>query len=249
MSRLVRGDLGNSLVLGGSILELLRQVMPFTAVIVFGGIFIGVAIGIPLGVLSAVHRNSWIDYLTRLGSLCGVSMPGFVIGILFILVFSVWLRWLPMVGGGDPSDLGSLLSRALMPCLAGGLAMAAYVTRLARSTMLEVINEDYVRTARAKGLVDQVVLYKHALRNAFIPILTLIGIYIVVVVGDSIAIEIVFSRPGFGRLVQGAIAQRDYTMLQSIFMLYVAFSAVVNLMLDLLYGIIDPRIRLATGDR
>jgi peptide/nickel transport system permease protein len=248
MGRLLRGDLGKSLVLGGSILELLKQVMPFTAIIVFGGIFIGVATGIPLGILSAVHRNSWIDYLTRLVSLCGVSMPGFVIGIVFILVFSVWLRWLPMVGGGDPSDVGSLLSRALMPCLAGGLAMAAYVTRLARSTMLEVINEDFVRTARAKGLAEQIVVYKHALRNAFIPVLTLIGIYVVVVVGDSITIEIVFSRPGFGRLVQGAIAQRDYTMLQSIFMLYVAFSAVVNLTLDLVYGIIDPRIRLARGE-
>jgi len=247
MGKLLRGDLGNSLVLGGSILELLKQVMPFTVVIVFGGIFIGVAIGIPLGILSAVHRNSWIDYLTRLVSLCGVSMPGFVIGIVFILVFSVWLRWLPMVGGGDLSDIGSLFSRALMPCLAGGLAMAAYVTRLARSTMLEVVNEDYIRTARAKGLADQIVIYKHALRNAFIPILTLIGIYIVVVVGDSITIEIVFSRPGFGRLVQGAISQRDYTMLQSIFMLYVAFSAVVNLTLDLVYGVIDPRIRLARG--
>ena len=248
MGQLLRGDLGKSLVLGGSILELLKQVMPFTAIIVFGGIVIGVVTGIPLGILSAVHRNSWIDYLTRLASLCGVSMPGFVIGIVFILVFSVWLRWLPMVGGGDPADVGSLLSRALMPCLAGGLAMAAYVTRLARSTMLEVINEDVVRTARAKGLAEQIVVYKHALRNAFIPVLTLIGIYVVVVVGDSITIEIVFSRPGFGRLVQGAIAQRDYTMLQSIFMLYVAFSAVVNLTLDLVYGIIDPRIRLARGE-
>jgi ABC-type dipeptide/oligopeptide/nickel transport system permease component len=248
MGRLLQGDLGNSLVLGGSILELLRQVMPFTAIIVFGGIFLGTVIGIPLGILSAVHRNTWIDYATRLLSLCGVSMPGFVIGILFILVFSVWLRWLPMVGGGDLGDLPSLFSRALMPCLAGGLAMAAYVTRLARSTMLEVINEDYIRTARAKGLVHPVIMYKHALRNAFIPILTLIGIYVVVVVGDSIAIEIVFSRPGFGRLVQGAIAQRDYTMLQSIFMIYVAFSAVVNLTLDLVYGVIDPRIRLAAGD-
>ncbi len=248
MGKLLRGDLGNSLVLGGSIAELLGQVMPFTAVIVFGGIFIGVAIGIPLGLLSAVHRNSWIDYLTRLISLCGVSMPGFVIGIVFILVFSVWLRWLPMVGGGDLSDIGSVVSRALMPCLAGGLAMAAYVTRLARSTMLEVVNEDYVRTARAKGLAEQMVIYKHALRNAFIPILTLIGIYIIVVVGDSITIEIVFSRPGFGRLVQGAISQRDYTMLQSIFMMYVAFSAVVNLTLDLVYGVIDPRISLAGGE-
>jgi ABC-type dipeptide/oligopeptide/nickel transport system permease component len=135
-----------------------------------------------------------------------------------------------------------------MPCLAGGLAMAAYVTRLARSTMLEVVNEDYVRTARAKGLAEQMVIYKHALRNAFIPILTLIGIYIIVVVGDSITIEIVFSRPGFGRLVQGAISQRDYTMLQSIFMMYVAFSAVVNLTLDLVYGVIDPRISLARGE-
>ena len=248
MGKLLRGDLGNSLVLGGSIAELLGLVMPFTAVIVFGGIFIGVATGIPLGILSAVHRNSWIDYLTRLITLCGVSMPGFVIGIAFILVFAVWLRWLPMVGGGDLSDIGSVVSRALMPCLAGGLAMAAYVTRLARSTMLEVINEDYVRTARAKGLAEQMVIYKHALRNAFIPILTLIGIYIVVVVGDSITIEIVFSRPGFGRLVQGAISQRDYTMLQSIFMMYVAFSAVVNLTLDLVYGVIDPRISLARGE-
>lgn len=245
MGRLLRGDLGDSLVLGGSILALLKQVMPFTAIIVVGGISIGVVCGIPLGVLSAVHRNSWIDYLTRVVSLCGVSMPGFVIGIVFILLFSVWLRWLPMVGGGEPSDIGSLFSHALLPCLAGGLAMAAYVTRLARSTMLEVINEDYVRTARAKGLAEQIVIYKHALRNAFIPILTLIGIYIVVVVGDSITIEIVFSRPGFGRLVQGAIAQRDYTMLQSIFMMYVAFSAVVNLTLDLVCGWIDPRIRVA----
>ena len=245
MARLLRGDLGNSLVLGGSILALLKQVLPFTAVIVFGGIFIGVVLGIPLGILSAVHRNTWIDYLTRLASLCGVSMPGFVIGIVFILVFSVWLQWLPMVGGGDLSDFGGLFSRALMPCMAGGLAMTAYVTRLARSTMLEVVNEDYIRTARAKGVADQIVIYKHALRNAFIPILTLIGIYVVVVVGDSITIEIVFSRPGFGRLVQGAISQRDYTMLQSIFMLYVGFSAVVNLTLDLVYGVIDPRIRLA----
>jgi peptide/nickel transport system permease protein len=248
MGRLLRGDLGASLVLGGSILDLLRQVMPFTAIIVVGGISIGVAFGIPLGILSAVHRNSWIDYLTRVVSLCGVSMPGFVIGIVFILLFSVWLRWLPMVGGGEPSDLGSLISHALLPCLAGGLAMAAYVTRLARSTMLEVINEDYVRTARAKGLAEQIVLYKHALRNAFIPILTLIGIYIVVVVGDSITIEIVFSRPGFGRLVQGAIAQRDYTMLQSIFMMYVAFSAVVNLTLDLVCGWSDPRSRVARSE-
>ena len=175
-------------------------------------------------------------------------MPGFVIGILFILVFSVWLRWLPMVGGGDPSDLGSLLSRALMPCLAGGLAMAAYVTRLARSTMLEVINEDYVRTAHAKGLARPSRHVQARVAKRVHPVLTLIGIYIVVVVGDSIAIEIVFSRPGFGRLVQGAIAQRDYTMLQSIFMIYVAFSAVVNLALDLRYGVIDPRIRLAPAD-
>jgi ABC-type dipeptide/oligopeptide/nickel transport system permease component len=126
--------------------------------------------------------------------------------------------------------------------------MAAYVTRLSRSTMLEVVGEDYVRTARAKGLAEWMVLYKHALRNAFIPILTLIGIYVIVLVGDSITIEIVFSRPGFGRLIQGGIAQRDYTILQSILMLYVAFAAVVNLVLDLFYGWVDPRIRYTRGE-
>lgn len=243
MGNLLRGDLGKSLVLGGPILELLGQVLPFTAIIVVGGISIGVALGIPLGILSAVYRNSWIDYVTRLASLSGVSMPGFVIGIILIGIFSVWLGWLPMVGGGDPSHLVSLARHALLPCFAGGLAMAAYVTRLARSTMLEVLREDFVRTARAKGLPERWVLYKHALRNAFIPILTLIGIYTIVMVGDSITIEIVFSRPGFGRLIQGGIAQRDYTMLQSILMLYVAFAAIVNLVLDLLYGLLDPRIK------
>lgn len=243
MGNLLRGDFGNSLVLGGPIVELLRQVLPFTAIIVFGGIAIGVAVGIPLGILSAVYRNRWIDYVARLGSLSGVSMPGFVIGVILILIFSVWLQWLPSVGAGDLSNPVSILRHALLPCLAGGLAMAAYVTRLARSTMLEVLREDYVRTARAKGLAERIVLYKHALRNAFIPILTLIGIYTIVMVGDSITIEIVFSRPGFGRLIQGGIGQRDYTMLQSILMLYVAFAALINLVLDLLYGFLDPRIK------
>lgn len=248
MKNLAKGDLGNSLVLGGSILSLLAQVLPFTAIVVFGGIFIGVALGVPLGILSAVHRNTWIDYAVRMGSLSGVSMPGFVIGIVLMGIFSVWLRWLPIVGGGNLSNPWSLLRYGLLPCLAGGLAMAAYVTRLSRSTMLEVVGEDYVRTARAKGLAEWMVLYKHALRNAFIPILTLIGIYVIVMVGDSITIEIVFSRPGFGRLIQGGIAQRDYTILQSILMLYVAFAAVVNLVLDLFYGWVDPRIRYTRGE-
>jgi ABC-type dipeptide/oligopeptide/nickel transport system permease component len=243
MGNLLQGDLGRSLVLGNPIIELLAQVLPFTAIIVLGGIGIGVALGIPLGILCAVYRNSWIDYVTRLATLGGVSMPGFVIGIILMGLFSVWLGWLPMVGGGEPGQPVSLLRHALLPCLAGGLAMAAYVTRLARSTMLEVLREDYVRTARAKGLAERWVLYKHALRNAFIPILTLIGIYTIVMVGDSITIEIVFSRPGFGRLIQGGIAQRDYTMLQSILMLYVAFAAIVNLILDLVYGFLDPRIK------
>jgi ABC-type dipeptide/oligopeptide/nickel transport system permease component len=175
-------------------------------------------------------------------------MPGFVIGIILILIFSVWLQWLPSVGAGDLNNPASVLRHALLPCLAGGLAMAAYVTRLARSTMLEVLREDYVRTARAKGVAERIVLYKHALRNAFIPILTLIGIYTIVMVGDSITIEIVFSRPGFGRLIQGGIGQRDYTMLQSILMLYVAFAAMINLILDLLYGFLDPRIKYAQRD-
>jgi ABC-type dipeptide/oligopeptide/nickel transport system permease component len=245
LSDLLRGDLGTSLAVGEPVSKLLLDVAPYTAVVVLGALLIGAVIGIPLGIASAIHRNRATDYLARFLSLGGISLPGFVIAILLMLAFAVQVSWFPLVGGGDARNLGSLLYYGLLPALAGGIGMAAYLTRLTRSTYLEVLSEDYIRTARAKGLPERRVLYKHALRNALIPITTLLGLYAIIMIGDSITIEIVFSRPGFGRLIMGGITQRDYIVLQSVLLIYVAIAAVLNLIVDLLYAAIDPRIQIA----
>lgn len=241
---LAQGDLGLSLVVGQPISAMIWQVAPFTALVVFGALIIGVTIGVPLGVAAAQARNTFIDYIARLLSLTGLVIPGFVIAILLMIPFSVWLGWFPVVGAGDLADPLSLLKFAILPSLAGGLGMAAYLTRLSRSVVLELMREDFVQTAKAKGLPRRRILYKHVLRNALIPIVTFLGFYAIIMIGDSIAIEIVFSRPGFGRLILGGIAQRDYVLLQSVLLIYVLVAALINLGVDVLYTLIDPRVRL-----
>jgi ABC-type dipeptide/oligopeptide/nickel transport system permease component len=151
-----------------------------------------------------------------------------------------------VVGAGELGDIGSLVKFAVLPSLAGGLGMAAYITRLSRSVVLELMREDFVRTAKAKGLPRRRILYKHVLRNALIPIVTFLGFYAIIMIGDSIAIEIVFSRPGFGRLILGGIAQRDYVLLQSVLLIYVLVAGIINLGVDVLYTVIDPRVRLTS---
>lgn len=240
----VQGDFGRSLSLGKPVTAMVLEVVPFTGSLVVGALLIGILIGIPLGIISAVNRNGFLDYAIRLISLAGISLPGFVIAILLMLPLSVYLGWFPMVGGGGPS-YPNILYFAFLPALAGGLGMSAYLTRLTRSTVLEILTEDYIRTARSKGVRESVVLFKHTLRNALVVIVTFLGLYAVILVGDSIAIELVFSRPGFGRLILGGVDQRDYALLQSVLLLYVAFSAFVNLMVDLFYAVLDPRIRLS----
>jgi ABC-type dipeptide/oligopeptide/nickel transport system permease component len=245
VGRLLHGDFGVSLALGKPVAALMTQVAWYTVTLVVFSLVIGTVIGVPLGIAAARRRNSWMDGAARLFSLTGLVIPGFVIGILLMLVFSVWLGWFPVVGGGDIRSPGSMIYFAVLPSLAGGLGMVAYLTRLTRSVVLDLIKEDFVRTARAKGVTETMVFYKHVLRNALVPIVTFLGLYAVIMIGDSIAIEVVFSRPGFGRLIMGGIAQRDYTALQSILLVYVAVAVVVNLLVDLLYMWIDPRIRLA----
>lgn len=245
MRDILRGDLGLSLALGKPVSELILQVAPFTAAVVIGALVIGTVIGVPLGMVAGRRQNTWIDALARIVSLTGLVIPGFVIGILLMIPFAVWLGWFPVVGGGDADDLPSLLYFAILPALAGGLGMAAYLTRLTRSVVLDLIREDFVRTARAKGVSERAIFYRHILRNSLVPIVTFLGLYAIVMIGDSIAIEIVFSRPGFGRLIMGGIAQRDYTLLQSVLLIYVLTAIIINFLVDLLYSWIDPRIRLA----
>lgn len=240
---LLRGDLGKSLITGRPASEQILTVLPYTLQLTAAAILIGTLLGVPLGVFTALHRNRLADYLGRVFSLAGLSVPAFYLGLLLIFVFAVQLDIFPAVGGGDLSDPVDNLRHLVLPALALGLIMTAYVTRISRSAMLNVLSEDYVRTARAKGLAERIVLFRHALRTALIPIVSIIGIFAVSLIGSSVTTEIVFSRPGLGKLMVGATKQRDYTLLQSIAVVYAFIIVIINLTVDLVYGFIDPRIR------
>jgi ABC-type dipeptide/oligopeptide/nickel transport system permease component len=199
-------------------------------------------LGIPIGIYTAVHRNSFIDYLGRVFSLAGLSVPAFYLGILIMLLFAIKLDLFPAVGAGDLHDWKDNLSHLALPALTLGLIMTTSVTRLTRSAMLNVLNEDYVRTARAKGLRERVVIIRHALRAALVPIVSIIGIWAANLIADSVLTETIFARPGLGKMLVSAIMQRDYIALQSVMVIYSAFVVIVNLITDLVYSIVDPRI-------
>ncbi len=243
LAGLGRGDLGRSLITGVPVAQQVGSVLPHTLQLTFAGVLIGIVFGAPLGVLTALHRNRLLDYLGRTFSLAGLSVPAFYLGILLMLLFSIQLRWFPVVGAGDFADPLENLYYLVLPALTLGLIMTAYVTRMTRSAMLNILGEDYVRTARSKGLVERRVIYTHAFRNALIPIISVVGIHAIELIGSAVMTEIVFSRPGLGRLLVGAMMRRDYIALQSIMVIYAGFVVLLNLVTDLSYGFIDPRIR------
>lgn len=240
---LLRGDLGKSLITGQAVSDQIKFVLPFTLELTFASVMFGTIVGVPVGVITALRRNRASDYMGRIFSLAGLSVPAFYLGILLILFFAVWVDLFPAVGGGELGDLPDNIRHLALPTLTLGLIMTAYVTRMSRSAMLNVLGEDYVRTARSKGLRERVVLFRHALRTALIPIASLVGIFAISLIGSSVMTEVVFSRPGLGKLMVGAMKQRDYTMLQSIMVIYAIMIVVINLATDLLYGLLDPRIR------
>lgn len=238
-----RGNLGTSIITGYSVSAQMVKVLPYTLTLTFCAISLGYLFGLPLGLSAAIRRNSFIDYFNRIFSLLGLSIPAFYLGILLILLFSIKIPIFPVVGGGDFYNLKENLSHLFLPALTLGLLMTAYITRMSRSSILNILGEDYVRTARAKGVAENRVLYKHVLRNALIPIVALGGLYAVVLIGSSVMVEIVFSRPGLGTLMVGAIKQRDYTTLQSVMVIYTVIVVLINLLTDLIYGFVDPRIK------
>ncbi len=243
LADLVRGELGTSIITGYPVATQMANVLPFTLSLTFCAIGLGYLFGLPLGLSAAVRRNSFVDYFNRIFSLLGLSVPAFYLGILLILCFSIKIPLFPLVGGGDFYNLKDNLRHLFLPALTLGLLMTAYITRMSRSSILNVLGEDYVRTAHAKGVAEKRVLYKHVLRNALIPVVALGGLYAVVLIGSSVMVEIVFSRPGLGTLMVGAIKQRDYTTLQSVMVVYTVIVVLINLLTDLIYGIIDPRIK------
>ena len=239
----LKGNLGKSLVSGTPVMKEVMNVLPYTIDLTIAGVIIGIVFGIPLGVLTAVYRNSAIDFVTRIASLLGLSFPAFYSAILLIIVFALQLGWFPVLSSGDLSNPVERLHHLILPGVNLGLIMVAYVTRATRSSMLEVLREDYIRTAKAKGLPGVVILFRHAIRNALIPIITVIGLYLGVLVGNSVLTEIVFNRPGLGKLIIGALNQRDYSMLQGLMVVYGFIIVLTNLITDLTYGFSDPRVK------
>ncbi len=239
----LRGDLGRSLITKKPIGEQVAMVLPHTLELTLAGLLIGTLLGIPTGVLTAVQRNRLPDYIGRTVALFGLSVPAFYLAILLVLAFAVKLRWFPVVGAGPFDDLKANLHHLVLPALTLGIIMTSFVTRMTRSSLLNVLREDYVRTGRAKGLRERAVVYLHALRNALIPVVAVLGTQAAVLIGDSVMTEIVFSRPGLGRLMVQAMMQRDYIALQGFIVIYGALVVAINLLVDLSYGLIDPRIR------
>lgn len=239
-----RGDLGHSMVTGHPIWDEVRGVLPYTLELTVAAILIGIVFGLPIGAVAAINRNTTIDYAARIGSLLGLSFPAFYTAILLILVFSIDLGWFPVISRGVPlTDPAGRLYNLALPALSLGLIMVGYVARASRSSMLEVLGEDYIRTAHAKGLRRRVVILRHVLRNALIPIVTVIGLYLGLLVGNSVLTEVVFNRPGIGKLIVQALSQRDYTLLQGLMIVFAFFVVLVNILTDLAYGLIDPRVR------
>jgi ABC-type dipeptide/oligopeptide/nickel transport system permease component len=241
----LRGDFGSSMVTNRPILADVGAVLPHTIDLTVAAMIIGIAIGVPAGVAAALHRNRWIDVVARMLSLVGLSFPVFVSGVFLLLAFALHWRIFPVIGNADLSDPLDRLTKLVLPAATLGLVMAAYITRVTRSAMLQVLGEDYMRTARAKGVPWRRVVWRHGLRNAGLPVVTVVGLYVGILMGNSVLTEIVFNRPGLGKIIVGALNQRDYTMLQGLMVIYCFLIVVVNLITDLAYGFIDPRVKQA----
>ncbi|ADD28206.1 ABC transporter permease [Meiothermus ruber] len=241
---LVRGDLGRSIRGNEPVAPIIWQKLPTTLELSLFSLLVAVAIGIPAGVLAALRRNSAIDAGVTVMALSGVSIPNFFLGILLIYVFSIRLAWIPPSGYVEPwVDLQKNLLLMLMPAITLGTALAGAIARFTRNSMLEVLSQDYVRTARAKGLEGRVVVYKHALRNAAIPVVTVIGLQLGGLLGGAVVTEQVFSIPGFGRLLVDSVFNRDFPVLQAVVLISALAVFLINVLTDLLYAAIDPRIR------
>lgn len=244
LGTLLRGDMGNSLLGGYPVWDLVKSRIPVTVELAALTILLGLSIAIPLGIVAAARNGSWIDLLAMQFGQLGISIPNFWIATILILVVAARLQWLPPSGYKPISDgLGTNLLHMIMPSLSLALPLAAVMTRVVRSAVLEVLNRDYMRVAHAKGLHPQQVLWRHGLRNAAIPIVTVIGLELGYLLGGTVLIEEMFFVPGLGQLTVRALLNRDLPVLQGVLLLYSTAFVFVNLVVDLLYGQLDPRIR------
>jgi peptide/nickel transport system permease protein len=233
----LRGDLGVSIRSRRPVAAEITENIGSTGQLALASMLVAIGLGVPLGLLAALGRNSWLDVAAMVVALLGVAMPSFWLGFLLIFVFSLHLGWLPATGGGD-------LPHLVMPAVALGMIAAAIIARLTRSSMLEVLGQDYVRTARAKGLGGCAVIVRHALRNALIPVVTVFGLQFGNLLAGAVIVETVFSRPGLGRLIVGGILAKDFPLVQGTVLFVAAAYVMINVAVDVAYAYVDPRIRI-----
>jgi peptide/nickel transport system permease protein len=244
IGRALQGDFGRSIRDHQPVVENVSRRIGVSLQLALFAMTVSLSVAFPVGILSATHRNSSIDGFGTMFALFGICMPNFLIALLLIYLFGVTLRWLPISGYVDPSEgwLGTIRSLVL-PAITLGLALAAVVTRTLRSSLLETLSEDYVRTARAKGLSEQLVIRRHALKNGLIPVVTILGLQLGALIGGAVITEYVFALPGVGRLVVDAVFARDYPLVQGVILLIAISFVLCNLVVDIVYGWLDPRIR------
>ncbi|HVX29441.1 MAG TPA: ABC transporter permease [Nitrolancea sp.] len=245
LGKAVRGDLGESIFLGKPVTSALAERAQPTLLLGTLALIVSLIIGLVTGVLSAIRRASWLDLSLMSGAMAGVAVPTFVTGLLLIYIFAVKLRWLP-VAGYQPISAGlwPCLRYLILPAITLGAFEAAFLSRMTRSMMLEVIGQDYVRTARAKGLVERDVIIRHTLRNAFVPLLTIIGLMVAALMSGAVVTEQIFAIPGMGRLLIQAVVRRDFPLVQGAVLVIAMLYVLTNLVVDLLTRVVDPRIEL-----
>lgn len=235
-------DLGRSMMSNQDVVGLILYNLPYTIELTVMAMLLGIVMGVPLGVLAATKRNKAPDSAVRAFSLIGYAIPDFYLGALLLITFALNLAWFPISGGGE--GFADRMYHVFLPALTLAFVKAAFIGRLTRTSLLEVLSKDYVRTARAKGARESRVIYRHGLRNALLPLTTGLGLSTLSTLSGSIAIEMVFNRPGIGQLLMSAIAERDYAIIQGGIVVFALFVVFINLLMDLLYIIVDPRIRM-----
>lgn len=243
LGQLGRLDLGHSLRSGRPVSRMILEVLPYTLELVAAGMLLAVVLGLPVGIGAARRQGSWFDASLTVCAVIGVSMPAFWFGMVLILLFGVWLHWFPVLGAGGGSAADRLL-HLVLPAAAVGLRQMAMVARVTRASMLECMREDYVRTARAKGLSEAIVTYKHVLRNAGIPVITTVGLQMGILLGGTVVTETLFARPGLGKLLVDSVLRRDYPMVQGLILVWGVLVVAINMVTDVFYGVLDPRVRV-----
>jgi peptide/nickel transport system permease protein len=236
LGRVAHGNLGRSIFTNQPVAKMIRQQVGGTLQLTFAGIFVAILIGVTLGIVAAMRHNTWLDTASMGIALLGVSMPSFWLGLLLILLFAVKLHWVPILGGSGPRGL-------ILPAVTLGFSASAIIARLVRSSMLEVLRQDYMTTARAKGLTNSVIILRHGLKNALIPVVTIVGLQFGALLGGAVVIETVFARQGIGRMAIDAVLSKDFPVIQGTVLFAALVYVAVNLTVDILYSVLDPRIR------